>query len=391
MGLRELISAEQPRYRILRHLIFWSAWWVYLSFTKWYDQRPHGMNQYIPSMGHHILLKTLLLLSMQAIACYFFLYILLPAYTKGQDLMNLALGVVCTTGFLLVGSYLIHWKLFPLLDRLFKGPPQESGPHLLWVSVSNGLLNTPKIIASATGISLIKYWGRKQKEKERLEKEYVETELQLLKGQLRPSFLMNALERILSLSENCSERTPDLLLRLSELLSYMLYECETSSVPLDREVHMMMEYLSMEKSRFDGKIEMEANVKGNPTNLQIAPLLLLPFIDNGFRHCSAIMDQAWMTVDFGMDEGEFTMKLVHGASPDMDTNLHGPHTEIGNAIKRLNLIYPGLYQLRMWQEQEIFLTQLRVRLIEPGRSNPARPQAMTGTLSNMDQSQAHAQ
>jgi two-component system LytT family sensor kinase len=391
MGLRELISSDQRRHRILRHSLFWATWWAYLSFTKWYDQQPHGMNQYIPSLGDHIPVKTLMLLCMQAMACYFFLYVLLPVYMKGQKLMLLALGMVCSTVFLLAASYIIHWKLFPLLEKLLTGAFPEPGSHLFWVSVSNGLLNAPKIIASATGISLIKYWGRKQKEKERLEKEYVETELQLLKGQLRPAFLMNALERTQSLSETGSERTPEMLLRLSDLLSYILYECETTHVPLEREVHMMMEYLSMEKSRYEGGIEMEVTVKGELAQGSIAPLLLLPFIDNGFRHCSTMREMAWMTVDFGMEGSLFSMKIIHGASPGIDADPSSPDPEISNVIKRLTLIYPGLHELRMGQEQEMFMTHLKIWLSEPGPSYPAQQHTMSGTLNVNDQSTAHAQ
>jgi hypothetical protein len=102
-------------------------------------------------------------------------------------------------------------------------------------------------------------------------------------------------------------------------------------------------------------------------------------------------EMAWMTVDFGMEESLFSMKIIHGASPGIDADPSSPDPEISNVIKRLTLIYPGLHELRMGQEQEMFMTHLRIWLNEPGPSYTAQQHTMAGTFNAIDQSTAHAQ
>ena len=199
----------------------------------------------------------------------------------------------------------------------------------------------------------------KQKESERLEREKITTELQLLKAQIQPAFLFTALKNIYVFSLAASPRAPEMLLKLSDLLSYMLYECDEPLVPLDKEVEMMKDYMALEKIRLNDTIEMELNVKGNMSNKMIAPFLLLPFIENSFKQSSTLTEQAWINMDISIEGDTFTMKLANGILPDNDALQAFSEDGLANVKKRLSLIYPQRHELKINQHREMLTVLLK--------------------------------
>lgn len=364
MQWREIILTKNPRQRILRHIIFWCTWWIYLSSTKWYDQLSGVVSQYIPALGQHIFLKTFLLLIIQGIACYSFIYFLMPRYLLKSKWLKLSLGVLLICAFIITASYVLFLNVFPLIDIFYNHTPTKIPEDLLWISISNGLLNTPKILAAATIIKLMQYWWQKQKEKELLEKENLLTELQLLKAQVRPVFLLNALNNIYVFSLAESPRAPEMLMKLSDLLSYMLYECDKPFVPVEREVNMMKEYMVMEKIRQNENIEMEISVKGDMAGYVIAPFLLLPFIENSFKHCNNMTEQSWINLEISLDGNTLTMKLINGIDPDMKAQPQIDPNGFYNVQKRLTLLYPEKHELIVNTEQEMLVVLLKIQLNE---------------------------
>lgn len=204
----------------------------------------------------------------------------------------------------------------------------------------------------------------KQKESERLEREKITAELQLLKAQIQPAFLFTALKNIHVFSLAASPRAPEMLLKLSDLLSYMLYECNEPLVPLDKEVEMMKAYMAFEKIRLNDTIEMELNVKGNMSGKMIAPFLLLPFIENSFKQSSTLTEQAWINMDISIEEETFTMKLANGILPDNDTLQAISEDGLANVKKRLSLIYPQRHELKINQHREMLTVLLKIQLTE---------------------------
>lgn len=362
MHLRELIFSFDKRPRLMRHIIFWVTWWLYLSITKWYDERPVVLAQYIPTLGPHIFLKTFLLLIIQAIACYLFIYFLMPRYLVNSKWLKLFSGIFLIGIFISTASLIIHWKIFPLVDFNYYGKLPRSKPDLLWISISNGLLNSPKIVASAAAIKLIQYWRRKQKEKELLEKEKMITEIQLLKAQIRPVFLFNALNTIYAFALATSPRAPEMLLKLSDLLSYMLYECDKPLVPIAKEIEMMKTYMMLEKIRCNENLDMEVSVKGVVSGRQITPFLLLPFIENSIKHCNNMTEQPWLNIEIKLIGNSLSMKLINSMSSNLTDHLKIDDTELWNVQKRLTLLYPGRHELKMSIEQEMMVVLLNIQV-----------------------------
>ena len=366
MQWHEFVFSEKRGKRLLRHFVFWMAWWLYFSFCDYLYQRemfgikPKG---YFVISGSHIFFKTLLLVSVYAIPCYALIYLLLPQIRKGKWWKATA-NILILCVFLFITGYFMYWNVFPFVDSLFGPYKANSFVTWFWPAVYLGLINPTKVVAAAGIIKYVKNWWLKQKESEKLEQEKITTELQLLKAQIHPGFLFTALNNIYAYSLAASPRASGLLLKLSDLLSYMLYECDKSLVPLEKEIDMMKDYMAMEKIRLDETFEMELNVMGNVSGKMIAPFLLLPFIENSFKQSRPLNGHSWINMDINMEGNSFDMKLANGILPGTNSLQDVSVNGLANVQKRLTLLYPQQHELKISNEQEMLIVHLKIHLGE---------------------------
>jgi sensor histidine kinase YesM len=215
--------------------------------------------------------------------------------------------------------------------------------------------------ASTTIIKLFKYWLIKQQEWLQAEKEKVTAELQLLKAQVHPHFLFNTLNNIYSFSLEKSPKTPDLILKLSSLLSYMLYDCKEEEVLLEKEIDSMKNYIDLEKERYGNKIEISWMVVGDVRDKFIAPLLLLPFLENAFKHgTSDQVEKPWLSVDISVTGNILKCKMIN--SKNVSASGRNGGIGIQNVKKRLTFIYPDKHELKMNDEGNYFVVFLWIEL-----------------------------
>ncbi|MGK2862971.1 MAG: sensor histidine kinase, partial [Chitinophagaceae bacterium] len=232
--------------------------------------------------------------------------------------------------------------------------------------VDAGLVNAIKVTLIAVAITFLKRWWVKQKEKEQLEREKINAEFELLKAQIHPAFLFSTLNYITSETRLASPKAPEMLIKLSDLLSYMLYECDASKVKLEKEILMLKEYMSLEKIRQGDRLEMTFQINGNLNGQMISPLLLLPFIDNSFSFSNnEFVEKAWVNLDITVDGKHLSMKLINGMPAGLpDGSLHTEES-LANVQKRLQLLYPGRHELKINAEQEMLMIHLNLKLEEP--------------------------
>ena len=360
MNWHEFVFSEKPAHRIRRHIIFWLLWWVYFAVTYYYYLQV-GLQKIVwGDLSSIMLIESFLLILIHLTACYFFIYILIPQYLITKKYLQLIGGIILSAVFLLAAGYFIHSFVFPVIDPVYRSKI-SSNNSLWWTNINSGLLSAPKVIAAAAVIKLIKRWYLKQKEKERIEKEKLITDLQLMKAQIRPGFLFNSLDQIYDAAQKNSPQAPELLLKLADLLSYLLYECEEPKVPLEKELTMMKEYMALEKARHGNRLELETVLKGDAPGKKIAPLLLLPFIENSFKHCGYQDEQPWINLDISIENEILSMKLINGVDP---AKTKVSTQEIMNVEKRLQLLYPGKHELKKYVENEIYVVLLKIKLCE---------------------------
>jgi two-component system LytT family sensor kinase len=365
MNWYSFIFSEKKSHRLQRHLIFWSLWWVYFIITYFYYQQTGLQQIESESWNAPFFIKSLLLLSIHVASCYFFIGYVLPRYLLKKQYAKFIVAAFLLTLGILLASYYMHRAIFPLLNAAFNYHPRIVNPNLWWTSISSGLFTAPKVIAVATAIKLLKRWYLKQKEKERLDKEKLITDLQLLKAQIHPKFLFSSLDSIYSLTQKKNtSKASLLLLKLADILSYMLYDTDKAFVPLEKEIEIIKDYLALQKTMFGDLLEIDIAEKGQAANHAIAPLLLLALIENSFLYIeNTNLETSWINLEFQIDANEFTMKVIHGKSIE-SLPVNEDQMPITKTIKRLNFFYPEHYELKTTAEPEMMMTYLKVDLGE---------------------------
>ncbi|MBD0279865.1 MAG: histidine kinase [Flavisolibacter sp.] len=360
MKWHDLVFSDHPKQRYRRHGLFWLLWWLYFVGTFFYSQQGLHQAGSLQWIGI-VLLKSLSLLLCHAFMVYSVIYYLLPKYLLKARYTGFIAGLLMAGFIVITWAYICYALLFPLLDTAFHLPSAVTQNILLWNSVAAGLISALKVVMAAASVTLLKYWWLKQKEKERLEKEKINTELQLLKAQIHPDFLFSSLDHIYSFAQTDAKRASELLLKLAEMLSYMLYECNQPLVSLEKEIKMMNDYIRLEKIRMEQKLEIDISVNGEASGKMIIPLLLLPFIENSLFYCyDEKLEKYWINLDLQITENDFSLKLVNGISSDVVSSVQDS-SRLANVQRRLEIAYPGCYELKTTISAEIMMTYLRIQ------------------------------
>jgi LytS/YehU family sensor histidine kinase len=153
---------------------------------------------------------------------------------------------------------------------------------------------------------------------------------------------------------------PEMVLKLSELINYMLYECKEDEVPLAKEIRFIRNYIDIEKMRYGEKLEVDIQVNGNAEARRIAPLMILPFVENCFKHgASEELEHSWVKIDISILPERLVIKVENNK---VQGNNKGKHEGIGihNVKRRLALIYPNRHDLKILNGTETFLVILTI-------------------------------
>jgi two-component system LytT family sensor kinase len=210
-------------------------------------------------------------------------------------------------------------------------------------------------------------WDNLKKESrlKQLEKEKAESELQLLKLQLNPHFLFNNLNNLFAYAQESSPKTPEIILQLSSIMRYMLYESREKFVPLEKELNYLKDFIRLQELQLENRGRVEFSVTGTTEGKRIAPLLLIPFVENSFKHSlSSQSDNILISIDV---EIQGRRLIFNCANTYAETGNHsGRYVSKGiglaNVRKRLNLLYPGKYQLGIEAADGIYHVKLQLDL-----------------------------
>lgn len=204
-------------------------------------------------------------------------------------------------------------------------------------------------------------WVVAERQKRELETEKLKSDLTLLRYQLNPHFLFNTINDIYYLSIIKSEKTPDALLKLSDLLRYVLHEKE-DFLPLDKEIEHLNKFIELHKFRFpDESIDMNTQIDTTAQSMQIPPMLLTTFIENAFKHGEPGTTANPVKIELTLSGNRLTYKVINqigqNISKDKTSGIGQP-----NLQKRLNLIYPKRHFLRFEQQNEMYISELEILL-----------------------------
>lgn len=197
-----------------------------------------------------------------------------------------------------------------------------------------------------------------------LEKERVQNELKFLKSQINPHVIFNHLNSIYYYTLEKSDKVPKMILKLSDLMRYTLYEANEEFVSLEKEIEYIRSFISLEKIRFEDQGSITFEVEGRTDNHRIAPLLLIPFIENSFKHSrQASPEKVLISIKIMIDDKRLDFTVINNRSEDERMDDSDP-SGIGlqNVKKRLQLIYPEMHSLLIKNTAEFFIVHLEINL-----------------------------
>ncbi len=219
--------------------------------------------------------------------------------------------------------------------------------------------------SSSTIYGILSDWFVHQSEKMELQTQTMQSELKFLRSQINPHFLFNTLNNLYALTLKKSDDAPEIVLKLSEMMRYMLYECNERKVPLQKEVAYMKNYLDLERLRQHESIDIQFHQTGEIYDQKIAPLLLIPFIENSFKHgLNSHIDHGWVNINMIVSGNHLTFSIQNSKGPSQPRQVHRKSGGIGlvNVKRRLNLIYDDQYQLKISNEPNIYRVVLDLNL-----------------------------
>lgn len=379
MTQHDFIFSNQLRHRLARHIAFYFACYTFFCvayyipsgvFPAW-NTEMFAINS--ARVGFPTWLKwrvfnsTLAFLPSLAFA-YAIIYVVLPRFyfNKKNTLKTILLfaGIVVmilTINYLF--AVLVEWNN----ARINPARPIQSPAGKIKTITKGILSNFPMMTGFAVIIKMMKRSWLKQQETLQVAREKAKAELQLLKSQIHPHFLFNTLNNVYFLTLTASQKAPEMLEKLTDMLRYILNECNRSYVPLEKEIKMIKDYMALEKIRYGDRLKMDLDIKGDCKNKTISPLLLIPLVENSFKHgASKMLQHPWVDLNITV-QGQYLFFLLSNSRPEEAVlPLHNGHIGLNNVKKRLQLLYPEAHELSIVNGTDSYEVFMKIDLGKSG-------------------------
>jgi len=279
-------------------------------------------------------------------------YVCLPIFYKRKNIFVFA-GLIALC---ILTSALIE-ELF--LEKIFFTGQRVEKVKLFWA-----FLDIVPVVAILSGVKFGWDANMKQKEVDKLEEVVKESELQFLKSQINPHFLFNNMNNLYSYALEGSKKTPEIILELSGLLRYMLYDCKEKYVSLTKEIEQLKNFVNLNELQIEDRGIVDLSIKGVNESYQIAPLILIVFVENAFKHSqSSQSDEIEIEIDLEIQkDGKLYFKCIN-TYKEMANNANLDRgIGLENVIKRLELIYPNAYELSLRDKKDLYMVDLLIDL-----------------------------
>lgn len=345
--------------RLLSHSIFWILFLI-------------AQSQIFLFRGVSFTTSAVLMASIfpsMLMAAYFLTYYQIPHLALKKKYVQFVLSLILSTYlFTVIARLLTVFIAEPYLDM-------EEIPSTDFVWIVMGSINRLtrsyllSVYLGAVIMAIIKLIKLRSEEKakiERLEKEKTTTELNFLKAQIHPHFLLNTLNNIYALTIKKSDKAPETVLKLSEMLTYVLYKCNEKYVALKDEVKLIENYLALERLRYDDQLKLKFTKDlSQASNLQIAPVILLSIVENAFKHgASSDIANPEIFIRLKVHESQLHFEVQNTKSEVKQDDPNNFTKGIGseNVKKQLELLYPNRHSFVVTEEKRLYLVTLTLDL-----------------------------
>ncbi len=337
--------------RVMWHILFWISiiatyTVIYGNFEDSYDKEFFWAMAYLP---------------LKMMATYFTLYFVIPRYFLQKKYIA---ATILTTLAILVAAFIQRFLDYYVFYPIYNYEWLSGGAWNVAKSLKTTLSIYP-VVALAAFIKITKYFYSEESKSQELRQEKLQAELNFLKGQIHPHFLFNTLNNLYALTLKKSESSPEVVLKLSELLSFMLYECNSRTVSLSKEIKLIENYIALEKIRYDDRLTVSYETEGNVSQSEIPPMLLLPFVENAFKHgTSDSIDEVWVEIKVAIRNQTLSLSVRNSNGHDDQKEEFEYQKGIGltNVRRRLELLYNGNYKLDTEDNSDTYSVLLEIEL-----------------------------
>lgn len=345
--------------RVALHIIFWVLYALQdtvMLFT-WY--RPTLHNYSNPELFGVSAIACLVYISLKLVIIYYLMYSVIRRLLAGTSSVSRIIVEVSIALLLTVIAYraMAYYIIRPIV---YHGDLKQT-PFFEVTSLLIALMDLGAIIGSACTIKVVRILLAAKDKEKNLVKEKLGTELKFLKNQTNPHFLMNTLNNIYALARKKSEETSEVVMKLSELLRFMLYESSEKRIKLSDEVKVLDDYLELETMRYNQRLAISFSKDIDNCNYQITPLLLLPFVENAFKHgISETRFESYIKMNLVVKEDVLNFSIKNNKEPRTYTNGSN-NIGLTNVKRQLELMYAD-HDLTVLNEPESFTVNLTIKL-----------------------------
>ena len=337
------------------HIVFWTIYFLINTFRwgRYFDDFLYSFQSGLLGFPIHIFL------------CYLNIYVLMPRFIFKKKYSLFIL-------FLLSSIFMMVVVKFNLTYYLLNSNVWPEGPEIVNTLTANYVMDMMigelYVITFVTAIKITSDWIQENKRSSDLEKAQLETQLLFLRSQVSPHFFFNTLNNIYSLSLEGSKRTPKVILKLSELMRYLIYDTKNKRQDLSNEILCIQNYLELEKIRYSDNLEINMNIVGQIEGKVIAPILLLSFVENAFKHgANKSIDKIKIDIDFNVKGDFLNFKIVNQipVRPKNKQIFKRNQGGIGlsNVKKRLKLGYKkDDYKMSINSSNNLFTVKLKIKV-----------------------------
>ena len=335
----------------LKYALAHSAYWILVTGFFIYEKRYLIYKASMPYFAACVTVRILLLM----VIAYLNLHHFLPRYLLKKRYVAYFTSVIVSVIVYLIAQSLFDYYLYGYVI----GPMRNSD---LMEALSYNFFSTLWYIGLMLALKLSMDWYGQQLLIQKITVEKLHAEVNFLRAQVNPHFLFNALNNLYALTLKQSALAPDVVLKLSEMMEYMLYDSTDTKVLLEKEVTYLNNYMELERLRFNADATIVLNINGELNGHEIAPLLLLPLVENAFKHgVSKQVENSWLRADIVLKEKVLTV-IIENSKPVSGGRKSKGGIGLDNLRKRLELLYPGRYQFELEDRKHTFQAKLVVEL-----------------------------
>lgn len=335
------------RYKI-DHILFWILTVGFHAYTHTGIIQQAGLGQFF--------LELLVRDGLLALVIYTNLLLIIPGLsTQKNYLTGIFLIVATLAGYVIVKN--LHDVY--LYGHVLNNPARQTIFHNTFYNLSIVIF----YLAFAFTLHLSKQWYLQKELIRKIELEKLNTELEYLKAQINPHFLFNSLNTVFFQIDKQNAQARETLLKFSEMLRYQLYECNGKEVEVEKEIRYLKNYVELQRLRKDENYDIKFSCAADLTNFSLPPLLLLPFIENAFKHVSHFSDKRnEIGIDLRKTDDRFQLSVFNTKDAKSTTSSGG--IGLKNVKRRLELLYKDRYRLDIVEKPEQFEIQLDLKLYE---------------------------